>query len=199
MNNLTPNEPEQPQVDFSAAEATSTATIAPANGTHLVRIAGFEPRVNAESGTVQAWVFTLDAAENIPDNQKPPQEIPEGSRLGTFSTFMAPSQFTSLQDCIADAKKSSQALNNIVRDIRKDPGMKNADSAWNALPAQQKRPMFTGTPPMMDADLEWYSQWVGAVVLATLNTKVGKDGVERTNLIGLAAKDSVRVIKGAKK
>jgi hypothetical protein len=51
----------------------------------------------------------------------------------------------------------------------------------------------------MDSDLEFYSQWVGTVVQATLNTRVGKDGVERTNLLGLAAKDSVRAAAKARK
>lgn len=194
----TTDAPGAPEVDFSAAEAASTATISPANGTHLCRIAAFEPSTDSETGTVQQWRFTLDAAEPVPDNQKPPQEIPEGSRLGTFSVFVSPSQYRSLDDCVKEAKIMSQALNGIVRDMRADPNFKRADTAWSQLPAQAKRPMFTGQPPMMDADLEWYGQHVGTLVLATLSTKVGKDGISRTNLTGLAAKDGPRAGKPRK-
>lgn len=187
-----------PAVDFSAMDAASTATIAPANGTHLCVLRGFEPVINQEYGRVEQWKFTLEAAEPIPDNQKPPGVIPEGSRLGTFSVFVAPSQYRSLDECVVEVKKISQALNGIVRDTRADLGFKKADAAWAALPPQAKRPAFTGTPPVLDSELEWYGQHVNTLVLATLSTRVGKDGLERTNLVGLLAKDAPRASKGHK-
>lgn len=175
-------------------EATSTAIIGPANGSHLVRIAGFEPRIDSEAGIVTQWAFQLEAAEPIQDNQQPPGTIAEGTRLGTFSVFMAPSQYRTQDACQKSAKAYSQALNNIPRDMKVDPGFRKADAAWAALPAQQKRPTFTGTPPIMDSELEWYSQWVGTVVIATFS---GKNGM--VNLSSMSAKDGPRAArKGAR-
>lgn len=182
----------QPQVDFSAAEAATTVEVYPANGSHLVKIVEFVPVTDQDAGIVSQWKFTLDAAEAIDDSQKPPQTLAEGTRLGTFTVFISPSQYRSLQECIDEAKKMSMALNDIVRDPRTDPQYKRANAAWAALPMPQKRPMFTGTPAVMDNEPEWYSQWNGTVVLATLNTRTGKDGTTRTNLTGLAAKSFQR-------
>lgn len=185
--------PPQPTVDTSYMDNLSVAEIVPKNGSHKCKIASFEPQIDTESGSVTQWRFTLESAEPIADNMG--GTIPEGTRLATYGMFMAPSQFTKPEECHKRSKQVTMALNGIVCDPRNDPGYKKANEAYAALPLEKKRPMFSGPQLWMDHELEYYSQWNGTVVLATLNTKVDKNGIVRTNLTGIAAANGPRATK----
>lgn len=186
-------QPQPPTVDTSPMDNHSTAEVHPKNGTHLVKLATFEPSVGTESGAVEQWRLTLDAAETIPDDAG--GTIPDGTRLGTFTVFMAPSQYRSLDECIDTVCKYLQAFNGIIRDPRNDRQFKAADAAFKALPVDKKRPGWTGSPPFLDHEIEYYTQWSQTVVLATLATRAGKDGILRTNLVGIAAANGPRATR----
>lgn len=184
------------ELDFSPSDNVNLKPIAPANGTHLCRLSGFEPAVDPDTGRVLRWVITLDAAEDIPDNQNPPSKIADGARIGTFSVFMSPSEYTKEEDCVATALRMSFALNEIVCDPRNDPDYKHAKEAWKVLPPVSKHPTFAGTPAMLPSRIEYYNQHVGKLVKVTFATKASKStGQLNTRLTGFAAPKTPGALK----
>lgn len=182
-----------PTVDFSAMDETSPITDRPKDGTYLFKVTAFAPIIDQEAGVVTQIKFALDSAEAIPTALG--NTISESTRMGTFSMFVSQSQYRDLPSCIKLVKQVSLALNNIVVAPKTDPKGEQANARWRALDTTHKRPSYVnqgGMSPVMDSELEFYTQWEGTLLLGRLRTK---PGANLTNLEEVFAASTPRAVK----
>jgi hypothetical protein len=178
--------PAIPSIDTSEYDVTSSYDPCPKDGTYLVAVNMFDAAKD-EAGAVFGWKLAVTTCEPVPDEFGKP--LIEGYRIGPCTIFTSESQYRTRDECIRRCKGYLQGLNNLVYAPREDGDRRKIDAALLALDPARR------TPSRLDSDESHYKQWINTVILATLRSKVGKDGVKRTEITEILARETPRKAK----
>ncbi len=148
--------------------------------TPLVTVADFKPAIKKDTGAIYGWEFKLRLEEAVDDDCG--GQLPVGHEIPFLKVFTAETASKGVPEIVRTCSNILCALNGIVCDLKADPGLKKAQAALHALPAEKK------VPGRLDTNEQHYKQWVGTVVRATLKPgKLDNSGRPQIDLQGMAA------------